>query len=74
MLLVNIIKKVTDLWKIKKPRIKRSLNKINTDLKESGSNLVKQAKEELEKQLRKELQAQADKIINEANKRLKKNS
>jgi hypothetical protein len=45
--------------------------KINTDLKESGSNLVKQAKEELEKQLRKELQAQADKIINEANKQAK---
>lgn len=44
---------------------------IKTDLKQSGSDLVKQAKENLEKEIRKELQEQADKIIAEANKQAK---
>lgn len=44
---------------------------VNTDLKQSSSDLVDRAKEELEKQIRKELQEQADKILSEANKQAK---
>lgn len=44
---------------------------IKTDLKQSGNDLVKQAKEEMEKQIRKELQERADKLLAEADKQAK---
>jgi len=44
---------------------------VKTDLNQSGSDLVKQAKEELEKQVRKDLREQADKILAEADKQAK---
>jgi F0F1-type ATP synthase membrane subunit b/b' len=44
---------------------------VKTDLSQSGSDFVKQAKEELEKQVKKELQDQANKILAEADKQAK---
>lgn len=46
--------------------------KIKTDLKQSGSDLVKKAKEEIIKEVSKELQQQAEQILREADQTAKK--